>query len=284
MMGLGRIHSANAKHAWTAWPALLALGCATQHTEQGGAPAEARKSPRGVASATASVPATGPTAPATVLAAVPPAAARATEQYCREQPAQEFLLRDGQIAKIGAPLAERRAIEAARKRSIDYRTRHYGRFPGVGNRADNPHPPRFYAKLTKFMGLPVVLNQRILPALACVEAALLRECREHPYQPKAVGGIRLDNTFVDYEVSNHVYGIAIDIDPDLNPCCNCVGKWRERDACKKTVSSPFERMAMPKCWVDVFERYGFHWLGHDELEDTMHFEFLGDPELIRAPG
>jgi hypothetical protein len=36
-------------------------------------------------------------------------------------------------------------------------------------------------------------------------------------------------------------------------------------------------MAMPECWVTAFERYGFYWLGHDELKDTMHFEFLGDP-------
>ncbi len=63
------------------------------------------------------------------------------------------------------------------------------------------------------MGLPVVLNEKIFPALACVEAALVHECSEHPYQPKSVGGIRLDNTFKDYEVSNHVYGIALDIDP-----------------------------------------------------------------------
>jgi len=256
---------------------LLAVGCAAQRTEKGGAPTESRTSPKLTASAPA-IAAPPPTA--TVLAAAAPAPAAKTEPRCREQPAQDFLLRAGQIAKIGAPGAERRAIEAARKRSIDYRTRHYGRFPGVGSPGDNPHPPRFYAKLTKFMGLPVLLNEKILPAVACVEAALLRECAERPYRPMAVGGIRVDNTFKDYEVSNHVYGIALDIDPDKNPCCNCVGKWRERDACKKTVSSPFERMAMPQCWVEVFERYGFHWLGHDELEDTMHFEFLGDPDRI----
>jgi hypothetical protein len=277
MTGFGRIRSVSAK---SVWPLLLALGCAAQRTEQGGAPTESRKLPEVAASAPASARAiTAPAAAATVLAAAAPKV-RASERQCLEQPAQDFLLRDGQIAKIGAPAAERRAIEAARKRSIDYRTLHYGRFPGVGNRADNPHPPRFYAKLTKFMGLPIVLHEKVLPALACVEAALSRECGEHPYQPKSVGGLRLDNTFKDYEISNHVYGIALDIDPDLNPCCNCVGKWSRAEACTKTVRSPFERMAMPKCWVDVFERYGFHWLGHDELEDTMHFEFLGDPDRI----
>ena len=38
--------------------------------------------------------------------------------------------------------------------------------------------------------------------------------------------------------------------------------------------------ALPKCWIDAFEHYGFYWLGRDpDLRDTMHFEFLGDPEL-----
>jgi hypothetical protein len=130
------------------------------------------------------------------------------------------------------------------------------------------------------MGLPLVLHQKVVPALACVEAALRRECAKHPYQPRQASGIRFENTFKDYEVSNHVYGIALDIDSHLNPCCGCVGAWREAAACRKKVDSVFERMAMPKCWVEVFERYGFYWLGHDELEDTMHFEFLGDPDRI----
>ena len=39
-------------------------------------------------------------------------------------------------------------------------------------------------------------------------------------------------------------------------------------------------MEMPECWVHAFERFGFYWLGHDVLRDTMHFEFLGDPDRI----
>ena len=41
---------------------------------------------------------------------------------------------------------------------------------------------------------------------------------------------------------------------------------------------------MPACWVKAFERFGFYWLGRDELEDTMHFEFLGDPAKIKKGG
>jgi hypothetical protein len=42
---------------------------------------------------------------------------------------------------------------------------------------------------------------------------------------------------------------------------------------------------MPECWVHAFERYGFYWLGHDVLRDTMHFEFLGDPaRIVKSDG
>jgi hypothetical protein len=32
--------------------------------------------------------------------------------------------------------------------------------------------------------------------------------------------------------------------------------------------------------VRQFERFGWYWLGRDTLQDTMHFEFLGDPTQI----
>lgn len=219
----------------------------------------------------AAAPASSPPTPASVMV---------DGRRCREQTAQDFLLRKHHLAKIGAPKDEQARIEAARKRAVDYRTRQYGRFPGFGSRADNPHAPQFYAKRTRFMGHVLVLHEKVVPALRCVEAALKRDCTAAPYQPRQVSGLRLTNSFKDYEVSNHVYGLALDIDSNLNPCCGCVGKWNQAEQCKKKVASPFERMAMPRCWVEVFERYGFYWLGHDELEDTMHFEFLGDPDRI----
>lgn len=198
---------------------------------------------------------------------------------CLEQRPQAFLLRAGQLAKPRASAAERQRIEAARARSIDYRTRCYGKFPGFGHHRDNEHPPRFYARLTHFMGLPVLVHEKVVPALTCVEEALARDCSGSSYRPMHLGGLRDHNTYADYEISNHVYGIAIDIDPHKNPCCGCLGRWSRHPGCG-TGSPVWERMAMPECWVRVFERYGFHWLGHDELEDTMHFEFLGDADHI----
>jgi len=79
-------------------------------------------------------------------------------------------------------------------------------------------------------------------------------------------------------VSNHLFGIAIDIDPDRNPCCGCVEPWPSHPACKAAKKDPYEMSELPRCWVQAFERYGFYWLGRDQLHDTMHFEFLGDPD------
>ncbi len=81
------------------------------------------------------------------------------------------------------------------------------------------------------------------------------------------------------EISNHLLGIAIDIDPERNPCCGCVDPWPSNPICKNA-GPVYKRTALPKCWISAFERFGFDWLGHDILEDTMHFEFLGDPDKI----
>jgi hypothetical protein len=99
--------------------------------------------------------------------------------------------------------------------------------------------------------------------------------------PRAIGGFRQANTYRGGEISNHMFGIAIDIDPDRNPCCGCVSPWPNHPACKASSETVFERTALPRCWIDSFERYGFYWLGRDpDLRDTMHFEFLGDPDLL----
>ncbi len=196
---------------------------------------------------------------------------------CKEQAAQPFLIRGNWFK--GDPALGRKMLEDA----IKYRTKEYGYFEGFGNPAWNKHPPRFYAKGMSFMGLGVQINEKVIPALKCVEAALKAAHVDTAYHPTSAGGIRFSNTYRGFEVSNHVYGIALDIEPSKNSCCGCVAPWPDHPLCKNKKLTVYERMAMPKSWVEVFERYGFYWLGHDVLQDTMHFEFLGDPAQVTEP-
>jgi hypothetical protein len=200
---------------------------------------------------------------------------------CHEQAAQAFLIRSSWFP-TGANAEELVKAKTMQEKAIRFRTEKYGVFPGFGKPEWNAHPPAFYAKSTTFMGLQVQVNQKIVPALACVERALKRSPALLAYHPQGLSGLRLHNTYRGGEVSNHVYGIAVDVDPNLNTCCGCVAPWNQNPLCLKaaTASTPFDRMAMPKGWVETFERYGFYWLGHDVLRDTMHFEFLGDPEKL----
>ena len=189
---------------------------------------------------------------------------------CNEQPAQDFLVR-GNFLKAG---------QQGMQRAIQYRTDTYGYFTGFGRAAPSARPPSSYVVSTTFMNLSVRMHQKVVPALKCVEEEIRLTCTDRPYTPRALAGIRFRNTYRGGEVTNHIYGIAIDIDPAINTCCGCVKPWNDAPACKRPAKTEYDRMAMPECWVHAFERYGFYWLGHDTLRDTMHFEFLGDPERI----
>ena len=217
-------------------------------------------------------------------------AATPDEATCRalQKPAQEFLKRGHYRFDCGADCAKRHA------RVIEYRTRRYGRFGAFGEASWNATQPKANTEETHFMGLPVRVNRHLVPLLACAEREIRKECaacredpkypgeceaKMFPYIPTRLSGLRTRNTFRGGEVSNHVYGIGLDVDPTRNTCCKCVKKWRNHPLCKRDLPVHL-RMAMPMCWIEVFTRYGFHWLGHDRLEDTMHVEFLGDPEHV----
>jgi hypothetical protein len=193
-----------------------------------------------------------------------------SQSACNEQPPQEFLVR-GHFLKEGP---------SGNLRAIQYRTDQYGYFKGFGRPGPGARSPSAFVVDTTFFGLRVKMHGKVVPALACVEEEIRRTCAEHPYTPHALAGIRYRNTYRGGEVTNHAYGIAIDVDPSINTCCGCVPPWNDAPACKRPVKSEYGHMAMPECWVHSFERYGFYWLGHDVLKDTMHFEFLGDPERI----
>jgi hypothetical protein len=203
---------------------------------------------------------------------------------CNEQPPQPFLMRGTYAWRVDDPPAERLRKKEAHARAIAYRTAHYGFVEGFGEPARGRRSPSQNARDGSFFGVPVRMNARVLAALACVEEAIRQTCGEGAYRPHVLDGLRTRNTFHGSEASNHLFGIAIDIDFDKNPCCGCVPPLSEWPRCKVPVTSPFQRTELPPCWVETFARFGFYWLGFDTLEDTMHFEFLGDPARILRGG
>ena len=217
--------------------------------------------------ATASVDAAPPTPPE-------PAPAPTSTSACNEQPPQDFLIRSNFLKE-----------KDGNQHAIQWRTDHYGWFRPFGRPGPDAQPPSASVVDTTFMGLPVKMHRKVVPALMCVEEDIKRTCADHPYIAHALAGIRFRNTYRGGEVTNHIFGIAIDIDPAINTCCGCVPPWNDAPACKRPAKTEYDRMAMPECWVHAFERYGFYWLGHDVLRDTMHYEFLGDPDgILKTPG
>ncbi|MFC1643216.1 M15 family metallopeptidase [Myxococcota bacterium] len=194
---------------------------------------------------------------------------------CRLQAPKVFLMRKSWM--------KRGSIQPrAHERALAWRAERYGHIPGLGLEKYNPESVDKHISATRFFGLPISIHEKIVPALACVERRIKKRCRKTKdrYQPQAIGGRRTNNTFRRGEVSNHMFGIAIDIDPSRNPCCHCVEPWPQHPSCQKEAASVYERTELPRCWIRAFRRYGFYWLGHDQLEDTMHFEFLGNPDRI----
>jgi hypothetical protein len=207
---------------------------------------------------------------------VVPAEAGDQARSCRPVKMLPFLLRKNFVKK---GMTDSRV----HARSLRWRAETYGSVPGLGLEGYNREPVSDHVRSTHFMGLPITLHEKVVPELACLERRLRQQCRgpKDSYQPRAIGGVRTVNTYHQGEVSNHLFGMAIDIDPDRNPCCHCVDPWPQHPDCQKPARTVYERTALPHCWIQTFETYGFYWLGHDQLEDTMHFEFLGDPERKR---
>ena len=202
----------------------------------------------------------------------------ATYEYgCRVQPPQKFLERRS--------FMKGRSVDAGKHlKALKYLATHYGNAGDATTPGWNGDGAASHAKTVSFFGLHISVHEKVAPALTCVEKRIRDNCHGRSgYTPRAIGGFRSSNTYRGPEVSNHLFGIALDIDPDRNPCCGCVDPWPTSPLCQQQVKSAYERTAMPKCWIKSFERYGFDWLGHDTLEDTMHFEFLGDPDEIKKP-
>lgn len=204
--------------------------------------------------------------------ASPSAVVAPTGAVCNPQQAFEWLERKSYI-----PVNQRKKEH---EKALRFRTQNYGYVKGFGDPSWNTTKAKDESVSVTVFGLTTTVHKKIVPALRCAEAEIKAACGAFPYKPGALSGLRDKNTYRAGEVTNHLYGIALDIDPLLNSCCGCVKKWQASPLCKKKAKSIWDRMSMPKCWVDAFEKYGFYWLGHDKLQDTMHFEFLADPDRV----
>jgi hypothetical protein len=202
---------------------------------------------------------------------------------CNDQRPLAFLVRGNYVSRKDASLEERHARARNHREAIRFRTEHYGHVKGFGLPEWNPMPAISFAEQTSFVGMKVALNRKIVTAVRCAEREIRATCKE-VYRPQYLSGFRGENTLYSGEVSNHLYGIALDVDPEHNLCCNCVGPATLHPACTRPGATLADRMFMPSCWVAAFERFGFYWLGHNELEGTMHFEFLGDPDRTLRSG
>lgn len=199
---------------------------------------------------------------------------------CNEQQPQDFLVRSNFAGRGRFTPEQTRLRHETAEHALRYRTEQYGRFAPFGRAEWNASAPSVFATTVRFFGLRARVHEKIAPALRCVERELVRACGAFPYVPERLSSLRDRNTYRGGEVSNHVFGIALDIDPMKNTCCGCVPPWNDAPLCHQEGLTTYQRMAMPECWVHAFEKYGFYWLGHDQLMDTMHFEFLGDPARI----
>jgi hypothetical protein len=222
------------------------------------------------------------TEPAAMALPAVPATPAEPPSLCNEQTPHPFLVK-AHFDSFNATGGTSREWKRLLKEAVRYRTERYGYVEGFGDEAWNASAPADQARVVTFFGVAVSIHRRIAPALSCVETAIRARCSDHPYQPYVLSGLRKRNTYVNGEISNHVYGIALDVDPTRNPCCGCIGEWRASERCQND-KDKFQRMDMPSCWVTEFERFGFYWLGHAKIEDTMHFEFLADPsQILRRP-
>lgn len=77
-------------------------------------------------------------------------------------------------------------------------------------------------------------------------------------------------------LSNHSFGLAIDINPLLNPYLEATGKWSPPEGAKYIDRTKIiEGMLHPEHpLVYAFARNGFTWGGHWERPDYHHFEYV----------
>ena len=131
------------------------------------------------------------------LALLLPVVRNADADYrgCRYQKPQAFLIRKNFM--LGKQLDGKKANQAIR-----YSVERYGRIEGAPFEQLNEKTAYSHAKSIHFMGLPLLVHEKVAPALACVERRLRKDCTksDERYRARAVGGFRTENSYRGAEV------------------------------------------------------------------------------------
>ncbi|MGC4063465.1 MAG: hypothetical protein QM784_02190 [Polyangiaceae bacterium] len=123
------------------------------------------------------------------------AEAKARRSGCRAQKPQRFLMRSSYVRRgMLDPKAHDRAVR--------YRVAEYGSIPGIGATESNPDRVSAHTRTTSFFGLPIVMHEKVVPALECVERRITQRCTspESHYEPRSIGGLRTENTIRQGEI------------------------------------------------------------------------------------
>jgi hypothetical protein len=137
-------------------------------------------------------------------------------------------------------------------------------------------PPAASARQVRirFLGMPVRVHEKIVPALVRVAERITRARRADVglgrFLRKLSGGFAARKIAGTARTSAHAFGIAVDLDKSQSD----YWRWQK--------GKPLRwRNRFPQAIIDAFESEGFIWGGRWYHYDTMHFEYR--PELFGPP-
>lgn len=125
-------------------------------------------------------------------------------------------------------------------------------------------------KDVQIMAGSVQVHEKLAPCLESVEAARKSKNIDYVSSPEkgGIGGYRATDGQIGND-SYHVYGAAIDINPETNPYCNGSSVVGDPAYC--------DNPEIPMELVKIFRDHGFYWGGdYNSLKDYMHFEWHGE--------
>jgi len=111
------------------------------------------------------------------------------------------------------------------------------------------------------------VHRSLAPSLQRINAEWLRRGGNSFYQVSSVGGYACRNIAGTNRLSNHAYGMAVDINPDQNPHCP---PWSQCNGVNRLITD------MPQEFRQLFINEGWGWGGNwNSSKDAMHFSKVG---------